>query len=121
MNEQNKRARDAGRKAFADTCHVAQGTMMEVVCEAVDHLMDNYDTSTNPHFSHDFVFLMGSGFRGHDKASRLPVGCIEIFHKGDMHMLSHIMAEQMQRDPEFAKIIFHAVEVYSRQQCDREG
>lgn len=119
MNEQNKRDRDAGRKAFAETCHVAQGTMMEVVCEAVDHLMDNYDPHKNPHFAHDFVFIMGSGFRGHDKRHRVPVGCIELFHKGDMHMFSHVLAEQMHRNPDFSSLIFHAIEVFSKQQCNR--
>jgi len=115
MNEDNKRRRDEGRKALSETCHLAQGTMMEVVCEAVDHLMENYDPSTNRHFAHDFVFLIGSGFRGHDKRRRVPVGCIEVFHKGDMHMMSHVLAEHMARDPELAGVIFHALEVYAKQ------
>jgi hypothetical protein len=119
MNEQNKRMRDEGRKAFAETCHLAQGTCMEVVCESVDHLIENYDPDRNAYFAHDFVFIMGSGFRGHDKRQGVPVGCVEVFHRGDLHMFSHVLAEHMGRNPEFASVIFHAIEVFCKQQCNR--
>jgi hypothetical protein len=119
MNDHNKRRRDEGRKAFAETCHLADGTMMEVVCEAVDHLIENYEPGRHEFFTHDVVLLIGSGFRGHDKRHRTPVGCIEAFHKGDMHMLSHVLAEHMSRNSDFASMMFHAIEVYSKQQCNR--
>jgi Zn-dependent membrane protease YugP len=96
----------------------ADGTMCDVVDEAVGHLLDHYDPKKNAMFARDFVLVLSSSFFGHHKQTGTPVASGEFFMRGDLHLMSHVMATHMTEHKEFAAVMFHAVEVYCRQQCE---
>lgn len=123
-NNERRRNREQALADLKKEVMQAEGTMVEVVMEACLHLEDNYDVKKNPHFSHDFVVVVGAGFFGHHKRTGLPAATTEFFAQGDLHLFSHVLAEYMHKEPKFASAIFHALEVYSRQSCrhdDEEG
>lgn len=116
-NEEAKQQRDAARKELKRNVAEADGTMCDVVDEAVDHLLNHYEPGNSPFFSRDFVLVVSSSFFGHHKQTGTPVASGEFFMRGDLHLMSHVIATHMAEHKEFAAVMFHAMEVYCRQQC----
>lgn len=119
-NEKERAQRDKARKLLKDKVAEAQGTMADVVDDAIEHLLTHYDPKKSTFFKKDFVLIMSSSFFGHEKYSGAPIASGEFFAKGDMHMMSHILATHMQGSKEFAAAIFHAVEVYCHESCKEQ-
>lgn len=117
-NKEAKEHRDAARKKLKTNVAEAGGTMCDVVDEAVGHLLDHYEPGKNPFFARDFVLVVSSSFFGHHKQSGTPVASGEFFMRGDLHLMSHVIATHMAEHKEFAAVMFHAMEVYCRERCE---
>jgi hypothetical protein len=114
-NKDAKEQRDAARKELKRIAVQAEGTMCDVVDEAVEHLLDHYDPEKHPFFKQDFVLVISSSFFGHDRGKGNPVATGEFISRGNLHFMSHCMAAHMAQNKAFAVVMFHAMEVYHRQ------
>ena len=113
--------RAAARKYHQDkiaklmaTTRVNDKTQFHFLDEATMHIIDHFDPPAGPRFARDHALIIGMAYLG-DKVENEKVGvhAAAFFQAGDMHELSHTIAEGMRADKTFAQCIFHAMEVFA--------
>lgn len=101
----------------------SEGMPIEVVGEAIDHLLRNYDEMSPDvadRCKEDFVFIIGRGHYGVDRGSSDTFDIDETMLLGDAHTCSHAIADIMASDRHFEQMFLHAFHVYARQRDQRE-
>ena len=99
---------------------VNNDTHFHYLDEAMCHLIDHFDPPRNRfEFNKDHALIMGAAYLGHDNDNE-DMGCrpAVFYLHGDTHELSHTMADAMRDNPVFARLIFHAVEVFALHKPD---
>jgi len=93
---------------------VHNSTQFHFLDEATTHIIDHFNPPKTPKFSQDHALIVGMAYLGDDlERENIGVHAAAFFQCGDMHQLSHTIAEAMREDKAFAHCIFHAVEVFA--------
>lgn len=93
---------------------VHNGTQFHILDEATMHVIDHFDPPGGKKFSRDHCLVVGMAYLG-DSADdeKIGVHAAAFFTAGDLHELSHTLAEAMRSDKAFAACLFHALEVFA--------
>lgn len=113
-NDDVKKQRQKDRAEIKRQVQEAEGTCVSVAEEGLNHIVDHWNPNTHPFFVKDYICVIYGGFFGHSKKEMSAAGYSEAFVGGNLHELSHHVADLMKEDKEFRGAILHAVEVWSR-------
>lgn len=92
---------------------VYNDTTFHAMDEALAHLIEHFDPNEKDEKQdNDHVLLIGEAFFGEplDGSNSRSARCV--YMDGDIHQLSHTMADIMHLNREFYLCIIHAVQVY---------
>lgn len=105
--------RDEKMTALYNTTIKHPDSMLDVIDEAMVHLIENFEPhQRNPLFRRDYCFIMGKSHMGQGVKDGEDVNPTCTFMAGDMHEFSHDLANMMKEDPNLARFIFHAIDVF---------
>lgn len=90
-------------------------TQNEVLDEATLHLLEHFKTRKDrKEFLTDYCLIMGKSYLGKDREiPEINKDAIHFYSTGDLHEMSHDLADLMHREPPLMTAIFHAIEIYS--------
>lgn len=97
-----------------ETTRVHNDTAFPVIDEATAHIVQHFNPPHIPETSRDHCLIIGVAYLGErrdDPAQQ--ISAASFFMCGNTHQLSHTMADAMREDEEFAKCVFHAMEVFA--------
>jgi hypothetical protein len=97
------------------TTMVSNETAFHAIDEATLHVIDHFNPKEIPDQRRDHCLIIGQAYFGKstDDCDK-NVSATAVFMAGDIHQLSHTMADTMAQDPAFKQVIIHALEVYNR-------
>lgn len=100
-------------KLMAKT-RVDNQTAFDVLDEGTTHLIDHFKPANKPEAQFDHALIIGSAYLGeHINDPATKIRACSFFCVGDIHELSHTIADVMRDDKQFAQAIFHACEVFA--------
>ncbi len=89
-------------------------TQFHILDEATMHVIDHFNPPDGKRFSRDHCLIVGAAYLGDSiENENTSINAAAFFTAGDLHELSHTLAEAMRADKAFAHCIFHAVEVFA--------
>jgi hypothetical protein len=103
------------------TTMVDDDTSFDMIDEAAVHLIEHFDPDEKHYYQkHDHVLLIGKSFFGRDiENCDKAVNASVLFMHGDMHALSHTLADMMVENPHLFVIIEHALQVYAKAKFEK--
>ena len=116
MSNKNDRSRAGYKKAreeFHQLVEVNPDSAFSVADEAADFLFNNYASKLGSKRDEDFVAIFYGGKCGKIRENGETYHAETCFTDGDLHALSHCIANAMVHDPKLEQMVFHALAVYS--------
>jgi hypothetical protein len=93
---------------------VNDGTQFHILDEATMHVIDHFNPPGGQRYSRDHCLIVGAAYLGDDlEKDNVTINAAAFFTAGDLHELSHSLAEAMRADKAFAHCMFHALEVFA--------
>lgn len=100
------------REALKAKVNEAPVITLDVVDDAMLHLIDHWERPPGYLYQYDHVFLIGRGYIGEHKETAIAT-CAKLgYQRGSLRGLATDLASMMKSDPEFARCIFQALNLF---------